>query len=220
MRSRSSKSRQSRIRGPSSRQKISSASRSPCPSTMRPSRIRASNSGARPARNRKASRSVSSMTAGSSGCRGASSSWICRVWPMLSAQRPCSVPAALFGHLRVAGRPGVLGGQNPRHPAQRHRHRRARADQCGQPPRRRHAAHHHQVIADPAVRAPDLGRRPLRLGHPASPRSPQFPLPVTRRQGLQAGPPRTYGPATPARVTRPGRPWHSYPEAIWSVQEL
>ena len=96
-RSRSSKSRQSRIRGPSSRQKMSSASRSPCPSTMRPSRMRASRSGMRPARNREASRSVSSMTAGSSGSRGASRAWIFRVCSTLSAQRrrsasrlPCS----------------------------------------------------------------------------------------------------------------------------------
>ena len=74
------------------------------------------NSGARPARNRKASRSVSSMTAGSSGCRGASSSWICRV--LVNVVRPAAVqriPAALFGNLRAAGRGGVLSGENPCH---------------------------------------------------------------------------------------------------------
>ena len=76
------------------------------------------------------------MTAGSSGCRSVSSSWICRVWPILAAQR---IPAALLGHRRAAGR-------------------------RGQPPRRGHAAHRQQVIADPAVRAADLGHAQVHIG--------------------------------------------------------
>ena len=47
-RSLSSNSRQSRIRGPSARQKMSAASRSPCPSTMWPPRTRASSRADRP----------------------------------------------------------------------------------------------------------------------------------------------------------------------------
>ena len=62
-----------------------------------------------------------------------------------------------------AGRLSVPGGEDPRHLAHRDSHRHARADQCGQPPRRGHAAHHHQVIADPAIRTAQLGHTQVHI---------------------------------------------------------
>ena len=85
---------------------------------------------------------------------------------LLDVVRPAAVqrvPAALLGDLRAAGRLGVPGGEDPRHLAQRPGHWRARADQRGQPPRRGHAAHHHQVIADLAIRVAELGHTQVHI---------------------------------------------------------
>jgi hypothetical protein len=85
--------------------------------------------------------------------------------------------------LRAAGRLIVLDGEDPRHLAQRPGHRRARADQRGQPPRRGHPAHHHPVIADLPVRAADLGHAQVHVG-----REPAVELDLAgarRRAGLR-----------------------------------
>ena len=145
--------------GAASRQKMSSASRSPCPSTTRPARIRASNKGTRPARNRPASRCTSSThdTPGRLSCRG-------RIWSMLSFTCATAHPAALLADRGVARGRRMLGGEDPCDLADRGADGLARLDQGRKPPGGRQPAHHHQVIADPASRVAHLHDTQIHIG--------------------------------------------------------
>ena len=139
---------------------MSSASRSPWPSTTRPARIRSANSGARPAVNRPASRSISSSPASWSRCPQEA-----RACAMLACHRAVSASwppwAAICG---LRGAAACHAASDPRHLAQRAVHGRPRLDQRGQPPRGWHPPHHHQVVTDPAVRIADLGHPEVNIG--------------------------------------------------------
>lgn len=108
-RSRSSNSRQSSTRGPSSRQKMSSASRSPCPSTTHPSAIRLSNKASRLARNSIVSRSISAI-----GPLPTMPRAVALTWSKLACQRAwiaSRLPSALISASVPGGR--VERGDQP-----------------------------------------------------------------------------------------------------------